>query len=297
MSTPATKPSLADAYARCTQLAREHYENFPVARLIPRHLRPHVSAVYAFARTADDLADEGYGASGPGEAERLAALQAMDEALHAIASGHQPDHPDTWIFIALADTIRRFDIPIQLFHDLLSAFSQDVTVRHYASHAELLDYCRRSANPIGRLVLLLHGHRHESWFAWSDAICTGLQLANFWQDVSVDWRKDQRVYVPREDQARHGVTPAMFDAASTPPALRTCLKEQVDRARALFAEGRPLAGALPFPLSWEIRLTWLGGSTILDKIEALDYDTVATRPVINSFDKGRLLLRSFFSIR
>jgi phytoene synthase len=288
---------LDEAYARCLALTRAHYENFPVARLVPRRLRPGVAAVYAFARTADDFADEGYDVSGPANlppAERLRLLRAFDAALLASAEG-KPVPPEwDWIFLALADTRRRYDLPVSLFQDLLSAFTQDVTVKRYATFAGVLDYCRRSANPVGRLVLLLHGFRDDQRFAQSDAICTALQLANFWQDVGVDWKKE-RVYVPQEDWTTHGVTEADFAAPSASPALRNCLRFQVQRTRQLFTQGRPLPASLPFPLSLEIRLTWLGGSAILDRVEAQDCDTLRTRPAHRTADKLRLLLRAFFT--
>ncbi len=289
---------LDEAYARCLALTRAHYENFPVARLVPRRLRPAVAAVYAFARTADDFADEGYDTSGPANlppAERLRLLRAFESALLASAEG-QPVPPEwDWIFTALADTRRRYNLPLTLFQDLLSAFTQDVTVKRYATFAGVLDYCRRSANPVGRLVLLLHGFHDAERFAQSDAICTALQLANFWQDVGVDFKKD-RIYVPQEDWPRHHVTEADFAAASASPNLRACLEFQVERTRRLFERGRPLPGELPFPLSLEIRLTWLGGSSILDRVEAQDCDTLHARPAHRTLDKIRLLLRALFPI-
>jgi phytoene synthase len=288
----------AEAYARCLALTRAHYENFPVARMVPRRLRPAVAAVYAFARTADDIADEGVDRPGGpvlSTAERLARLQDFDSAL--LASEKQKPLPPEWdwIFTAVADTRRQFGLPISLFQDLLSAFTQDVTVRRYATFADVRDYCRRSANPVGRLVLLLHGFNDEKRFAESDAICTALQLANFWQDMAVDWKKG-RVYVPQEDWARFGVVEADFGAAAASPAVRECLRFQVERTRGLFDQGRPLPASLPFPLSLEIRVTWLGGSAILGHIAAQDYDTLRARPAISTLDKVRLLFRAFFPI-
>jgi len=289
---------LDEAYARCLALTRSHYENFPVARLIPRRLQPAVAAVYAFARTADDFADEGYDASGPANlppAERLRLLRAFDDALLASADG-KPVPPEwDWIFTALADTRRRYNLPLSLFQDLLSAFTQDVTVKRYATFAGVLDYCRRSANPVGRLVLLLHGFSDDTRFAQSDAICTALQLANFWQDVGVDWKKD-RVYIPQEDWAAHGVTEIDFAASTASPGLRACVRFQVARTRELFERGRPLPASLPFPLSLEIRLTWLGGNHILNRVEAQDYDTLSARPAHCTSDKIRLFLRALLPL-
>ncbi len=288
---------LPEAYARCHALTREHYENFPVARLVPKHIRPHVSAVYAFARTADDIADEGWGESGaPTPQERVDRLDAFEAELDKAAEGVGPLDPQyAWIFLALANTIRETKADVQLFKDLLSAFKQDCLKLRYATHAEVLDYCRRSANPIGRLVLILHGHHDEQWFQWSDHICTALQLANFWQDVGVDIRKDGRIYIPEEDWPKFGVDRAMFDQPSTPQPLRDCLKFQVDRAQSIFDQGKPLGKALPFPLSLEIKLTWHGGTTILQKIAAQDYDTLASRPKLRKTDVPKLMAKAAFS--
>lgn len=289
--------TLAESYARCEALARAHYENFPVARLIPRRLRPHVAAIYAFARTADDIADEGYGlADGQSVSSRLEALQKMDEQCLAAHAGRAPADDNAWIFLALGDTLRRFAIDPQLCLDLTSAFAQDVTKRRYADLAEVLDYCRRSANPVGRLVLLLHGYHDDVRFAESDAICTALQLANFWQDVAVDWKKDGRVYLPLEDLARFGVPVEAIGGGEATPALRDCIRFNVERTQRLFDQGKALPGKLSFPLSWEIRTTWLGGVTILRKIRAQDCDTVRARPKINTWDKARLLGRALLPL-
>ncbi|MEM9227276.1 MAG: squalene synthase HpnC [Verrucomicrobiota bacterium] len=288
--------TLAESYQRCHDLTREHYENFPVARLVPKDIRPFVSAVYAFARTADDLADEGWGEPGaPTPEERVATLDAFEDDLIAASQGKPCRDQYTWIYLALADTMEKTGAPLQLFRDLLSAFKQDCVKLRYDTHAEVLDYCRRSANPIGRLVLILHGHTDEQRFAWSDLICSALQLANFWQDVSVDIQKDGRIYIPREDWATFGLTEPMLSAPPATEQFRRCLKYQVERTYAMFKEGRVLSKHLPFPLSMEIRLTWLGGQTILDKIIAADYDTVSARPKINGFDKVKILQRAAFS--
>jgi phytoene synthase len=290
---------LEEAYARCLALTRAHYENFPVARLVPKRLQPAVAAVYAFARTADDIADEGYGGAGTAALsieQRLQQLQSYEQAL--LDSDQQKSSPPEWdwIFIALADARQKYNLPLSLFRDLISAFRQDVTVRRYATFADVLDYCRRSANPVGRLVLLLHGFRDEERFAQSDAICTALQLANFWQDIAVDWKKDGRVYVPVEDWAAHRVTEADFAAASASSGLRECVRFQAERTRELFEYGRPLPRSLPFPLSLEIRLTWLGGSAILNRVVAQDCDTLRARPALNRWDKVSLLARAIFPI-
>lgn len=286
-----------EAYGRCLELTRTHYENFPVARLVPKRIRPFVAAVYAFARYADDLADEGWGEPGaPTPEERVEQLDAYEAELIAAVNG-DPLKPKTqWIFIAVADTIDRTGAPVDLFTDLLSAFKQDCTTLRYETFIDVLDYCRRSANPVGRLVLILHNHFDEQLFQWSDNICTALQLANFWQDVGVDIRKDGRIYIPMEDWDEYSVTEEMFQQESTPPELRACIEYQVKKAEVLFNEGKPLPAELPFPLSMEIRLTWLGGTRILKKIKQLDYNTLQERPKIGKPDKFALLFRAFFSL-
>src|ERR1700729_2848190 len=207
-SSPKAK-AIADAYEACTKLTRAHYENFPVGRLVPKEMQPHVHAVYAFARYADDLADEGYAGSAKAQgardvmtpAERLAALDDWQRQLCSPA-GTPGLH---FIFIALHETIRELDLPTSLFTDLLSAFKQDVVKRRYADFPEVLDYCRRSANPVGRLIIVLHGVRGEEQALLADHICAALQLANFWQDVGVDLEKD-RIYLPQEECQIYGVT-------------------------------------------------------------------------------------------
>jgi len=294
--TPFTHPSLEAAYQQCHELTREHYENFPVARLVPKTIRPHVSAIYAFARTSDDLADENWDTpDGPTPDQRLADLDAFATELVAATQDQPLRRPEwAWIFVALADTVRKCDLPLHLFTDLLSAFKQDVTTLRYATFDDILDYCRRSANPIGRLVLLLHGYRDEQLFQWSDQICTALQLANFWQDVSIDIKKN-RIYIPQVDLTRFGVTETMLTQPKATQAYKDCLKFQVDRTYELFKQGRVLSRHLKFPLSMEIRLTWLGGQTILDKIIEQDYDTVELRPKLNAKDKVNLLRKAAFT--
>lgn len=282
--------TLDESYDKCVALARSHYENFPVARLIPKRLRRHVAAVYAFARTADDIADEGYGLAENTVGSRAAALRRMDEQVLAAHAGRPLDPATEWIFLALGDTLRRFDIPPQLCLDLTDAFAQDITKRRYETFAEVLDYCRRSANPVGRLVLLLHGFKDDERFRLSDAICTGLQLANFWQDVSVDWKKDRRVYLPLEDFKKFGCEADDLGRAEATPAVLECIRFNVERAQGIFDSGKALPGLLPFPLSLEIRVTWLGGTAILEKIRRQGFDTVRARPKIGKADKVKLLL-------
>lgn len=288
-----------DPYEACSQLAREHYENFPVGRLVPKKLRPHVHAVYAFARVADDLADEGYAdprtksnRPAPTEAERLQVFRAYRQAWQNALQGKEYDRSYAWIFEPLQKTKAELDLPDSLFLDLLSAFEQDIVKRRYADFPEVLDYCRRSANPIGRLVLLIHGKRETDLAHLSDHICTALQLANFWQDVSVDLGKD-RIYIPQIDLKRFGVSEEDLFSGRATPNFRNCLRYQSERAWELFRQGEPLSRHLPRPLSWEIRLTWLGGTEILRKIEKSNFDTLSRRPTVTKLDFLRLGLQAF----
>ncbi|MGD9901875.1 MAG: squalene synthase HpnC [Vicinamibacterales bacterium] len=278
---------LAPAYATCLAIARGHYENFPVASwLVPARLRPHVAAVYAFARTADDFADE----DGYTTRERLRLLDEWLETLHrALGAGEPLDGElgprSTAIVTALAHTVRRFDLPVVLLEALLSAFRQDVTVTRYAAWAELDDYCRRSANPVGRLVLRLFGHRDERLDRWSDAICTALQLTNFWQDFAVDWSRG-RLYVPEAEWRPTGATLEALapPLATTPREWRNALASCVARTRRHFADGQPLLDAVGGRLRWELRATWHGGMRILERLEQSGFDPVAARPRLGTAD-------------
>jgi phytoene synthase len=264
------------AYDTCLRLARAHYENFPVAsRLLPAEARPHIAAVYAFARIADDFADEG---DRP-VAERLALLDGWRDRLRATVAGRPVEDGSeaALVFQALGDTMRRFSLEPGLFEDLLSAFRQDVTITRYATWSDLLDYARRSANPVGRLVLRIAGYRDASMDLWSDAVCTALQFTNFWQDLERDWRKG-RVYVPQETLARAGADERDLDRARWTPEWRAAMTEAGDRTRRLFEQGRPIADAVSGRLRWELRATWLGGVRILDRLAARGYDVFEHRP-------------------
>lgn len=254
-----------------------HYENFPVAsRLVPAHLRGAVVALYRFARAADDLADEG---DAPAPA-RLAALAAYDRALSEIAAGGTPsDAP----FPELAAAVRAHGLPVAPLHDLVSAFRQDVTVTRYATYADLVDYCRRSANPVGRLLLALYGAQTPGNGVASDAICTGLQLTNFWQDVASDWDRG-RVYVPLEDLARFGVAEDAIGRRRADGRWRALMAFETARARALLQSGRPLARALPWRLGLELSAVIEGGLRILARIDRVGGDVFARRPVLTARD-------------
>jgi len=279
---------LAAAEAFCRAVARRHYENFTVAtRLVPPRLRQHLANVYAFARWADDLGDE---SATPAEAS--AALAAWREQLDACFAG-RPQHP---VFLALADTIRSAGLDREPFADLIAAFEQDQRQTRYATREELVGYCRRSADPVGRIVLALEGCRDPQRVAMSDAICTGLQLVNFWQDVRRD-RLAGRVYLPLDDMARHGVDEAMLDAPAAPPALRRLLAEEVEWARRCFAAGAPLADAAPAVLRPAIAMFLGGGRAVADAIERQGFDTLARRPTVGRWTKLRLAASAWWRSR
>lgn len=272
----------------------EHYENFPVASLLlPARLREPVEAIYAFARSADDVADEG---DAPAIA-RLARLHDYQLALEACAQGQRAgDAALAPMFARLGRAIVAHRLPLQPLRDLLDAFMQDVGKTRYRDFDELRDYCRRSADPVGRLMLHLYGAATPDALRRSDAICTSLQLINFWQDVAIDWRK-QRIYLPQDDMARFGVDEAALDAMvrgaqPVDAAWRALLAFEVQRARAMMLAGAPLARALPGRIGWELRLVVLGGLRILERIEAVDYDVFRHRPALGRSDWLRLAWRA-----
>jgi len=282
MNEPAPSPGLDEAYAECLRLARSHYENFPTASLaIPRRFRRHVAAVYAFARTADDFADE------PGVENRLGRLDEWEENLRKCLTreGSLP------IFRAVGDTIHRFDLPAQLFVDLLDAFRWDVRENRHESFAELLEYSNLSANPVGRILLLIFGHREDKEAKESDAICTALQLANFWQDVRIDLERD-RIYIPQADLCRFDLTEDDLRAGVVDDRFRNLMAHLVGKTREIFDRGRPLGYRLPGRLGLDIRMIWLGGSRILDAIERVDYDVFRRRPRLRGRDKVAILFRA-----
>ncbi len=270
-----------------------HYENFPVASLLcPPRLRPPIAAIYAFARAADDLADEGDASPG----ERLADLQAYRAELHAVAAGSPPGPRWAAIFAPLQAVLQSHALPVPLLDDLLDAFLQDIAKTRdggtYADRAELLDYCRRSANPVGRLLLHLYGEARPAALAESDAICSALQLINFWQDLSVDLPRG-RHYLTDADCAAHGVDRAQLAAGRRSPATDALVMDCAAWARATMLSGAPLVHRLPGRIGWELRLVVQGGLRILDKVQALDGGSLLTRPVLRAADGPRLLWRAF----
>ena len=285
---------LRAAYAECERITRAHYENFPVASwLVPAHMRPHIAALYAFARSADDFADEERRSAG----ERLRLLDDWQYRLHACAGEgsdrlqRDPREPDDLVFIALGATIRARQLPVSLFDDLLSAFRQDITTSRYQSWSALLDYCRRSANPVGRLVLRIAGYDDVALDRSSDALCTALQLTNFWQDLDRDWQKG-RLYVPLDDvEVFQAPLQDLDDRRMTPPWQRVLAHASV-RTRELFGAGRHVCDGVHGRLRQELRFTWLGGIRILDRLERVDYNVFMCRPALGVADLPLLVWRA-----
>ncbi len=280
---PAAVPTLAQAQAYCRRLAATHYENFSVATwLLPRAIRPHFHAIYAYCRIADDLADE------VGSPEQSAALLDFWGAeLDACYAGHAR-HP---VFVALGETIHQCGIPRAPFADLLIAFRQDQTVVRYANQAELLNYCQFSANPVGRLVLFACGEASEENFSLSDATCTALQLANFWQDVRRDYGKG-RIYLPQEDLGGFGVREETIARGEPTAEFRSLLRHEVGIARRLLAQGRPLSRRVRGRLAIDLELFTRGGEAILRAIEHQDYDVLSRRPELTPVDKALLIVKA-----
>lgn len=268
----------------------DHYENFPVASILcPPALRPAVKAIYHFARTADDIADEGDASPG----QRLADLAAYRVDLAAARRGD--DFSTRWpqVFGPLRDVLASHELPIELLTDLLSAFEQDVVKTTYADRGELLDYSRRSANPVGRLLLHLYGVGDPQALRQSDAICTALQLANFWQDLSVDSARG-RLYLPASDCARRGVEPHALLAQRDAPNVRALVADVVAWARDLMLAGAPLVHAIPGRAGWELRLVVQGGLRILEKIAAMNFATLQSRPKLHWHDAPLLVWRALW---
>ncbi len=280
---PEKAPTLDEARAWCRQLAESHYENFHVATwFLPKPLRPHFHSIYAYCRISDDLGDE--------VGDRSVALALLDlwgRELDACYEG-RARHP---VFVALAETVRACNIPKEPFADLLVAFRQDQTVTSYATMDDVLGYCRYSANPVGRLVLYACGEVSQENFRLSDLTCSALQLANFWQDVRVDFTKD-RVYLPQDDMRRFGVSDETIAGGVTTPEFRALLRHEVDYARSLFEQGLPLIGRVNRDLALDLDLFSRGGLEILRAIERCHYDVLSARPSISRRTKLALALRA-----
>ncbi|MGA7560456.1 MAG: squalene synthase HpnC [Terriglobales bacterium] len=280
---PDQAPSEAEAREYCRRLARSHYENFSVASwFLPERLRQHFFNVYAYCRISDDLGDE--------VGDTAASLQLLDQwamELNACYEGH-PRHP---VFVALADTVRKFEIPKHEFADLLTAFRQDQTIGRYPTFNDLLGYCRYSANPVGHLVLYLCGYRDAERQLLSDYTCTALQLANFWQDVSADFARG-RIYLPLEDLRRFGVSEEVLRDGENTAAFRAMMQFEVERAREWFAQGLPLIAKVERALATDIELFSRGGLEILNAIERQNYAVLGRRPAISKTRKLALVARA-----
>ena len=279
------KETLENAYAECMHMVRSHYENFPVAsRLLPKHLRQPIAVIYAFARRADDFADEG----NLSNEERIAALSDFGSKLNQIEQGEEVDDVT---FIALADVIKQHQLPISLFHDLLTAFKMDVTKTRYANFGEVMEYCRYSANPVGRLLLHLNKATSPQNLGYSDAICSALQLTNFLQDISQDLEENDRIYIPLDEMEQFGVTEEDIRNKLTNPASRKLIQFQVQRTRNLMQSGAPLGKALKGRMGLELRLTIMGGSRILYKLSQ-QQDDVFSRPRLSKWDIGWVIWKA-----
>ncbi len=262
-----------------------HYENFPVASiLLPARLREPIGVIYRFARSADDFADEG---DFPPQ-ERLAKLEEYRKELRCIQQNQTPQTP---LFLGLSRVIKAYELPLAPFFDLLDAFSQDVSKLRYADFAEVMDYCRRSANPVGRLMLHLYGRSGQDNLPLSDAICSALQLVNFWQDVAVDFRKN-RIYLPQDEMARFGIAEAQIAAGDSEGRWPEFMRFQIARARAMLESGAPLARRLPGRIGLELRMIVQGGLRILEKLDRVHGDVFHHRPVLHAWDWPLMLARS-----
>lgn len=279
--------SLSDAYEFCQALANRHYENFPVAsHLLPRQLRLPVAVIYAFARTADDLADEGDITA----EERLHQLGLYAANLEVIQQGRVPDSP---IFIALSDVIHQHDLPLELFQDLLSAFRQDVSQKRYRNIDEVLDYCRRSANPVGRLLLHLNGEASEENLLASDEICSALQLINFLQDLQQDYQENDRIYLPLDEMQRFGVDESHLQTTCSDQAMQALIDYQLERIRRMLNHGAPLGRRLHGRFGLEIRLIIVAAMKVAEKLTQ-HQGNVYARPRLRKADYLHILLRTLF---
>lgn len=273
------------AYEHCQKLALSHYENFPVASLLlPKESRPHVAALYAFARTADDFADEE-----AFEGKRLLELNRWEKGLKTAAMGKKASA----VLQAFANTLKTFQIPISLPLNLLKAYRMDLTIKRYTSWKDLLFYCRHSANPIGRMVLFISGIRDEKLHYYSDFICSGLQLINFWQDTSIDLKRN-RIYYPKQELRKVGIAEKELLTFKDSPQIRQLVKNALEYTENYYRQGFPLLGSVSGRLRLELKATYLGGQGILNKIKAIDYNVLQNRPSLSAMDKFSLLLKALF---
>lgn len=276
------------SYSFCLNMVRNHYENFPVASwLLPAKIRKPISAIYAFARTADDIADEGTASDN----ERLKQLDEMAQKLDLIRYGKAVDDP---IFIALSDTIEKFDLPISLLHDLLTAFKMDVTIHRYKDFDELLNYCKYSANPIGQLLLYLFNSVTVENIAYSDAVCSALQIINFLQDIEQDYAEQGRIYLPLDGMEKYNVTESHIKDKTSLPELRELIDSLLARVQEMLDFGRPLGKVLPGRVGFEIKLTIVSANKVIQKLSA-NQDDVFTRPRLKWQDGLWIFNRALFN--
>jgi len=280
--------TLAEAYDACERAVQAHYENFPVASLLlPAGMRRHVAALYAFARAADDFADEGNLPA----AERLQLLDGWQRRLHEAAQSASPGAPPRSgepaetpnIFLALGESIRSLSLPVKYFDALLSAFRQDVTVTRYRTWDDMMQYCQRSANPVGRLVLRIAGYDNANLDAASDAMCAALQLTNFWQDLKIDFDRG-RIYLPEDERERYGALEPDLATGNITVGWQRALSTAAARTRLLFDEGRYVCDGVRGRLRYELRATWLGGVRVLDRLERSGFDVIGRRPTLGVVD-------------
>lgn len=276
------------AYQHCLALARQHYENFPVASwFLEANKKRAIAAIYAFARMADDIADE----SKASTEERTFQLDAMSQALSALAAG---DVPQYWLYVALDDAIKRYHLPVELLQDLLVAFKQDVTKSRYRTFEDILNYCRYSANPIGRLLLHLHDEAQESHLLWSDHICTALQLINFYQDLANDYDERNRIYIPLDEMERFGVSENDIRQKNNSFETNALMKFQIERAGQLLSDGKPLIPNLSGRFQFELKLIVSGGTAVLKKLKAANRN-VFERPKLSRIDGIGLFIYTLFN--
>lgn len=277
--------SLQKAFEHCETIAKSHYENFPIGWFVPKPSRKYLYAIYAFARTADDFSDEAQFRQ-----DGLKHLEDFEVRLEKASKGNVSE--DDLLFWAISETLQRTGIPSKLLKDLLIAFKMDLTKNRYQTYQELETYCVYSANPIGRIVLLLYGYTDPQLHLWSDKICTGIQLVNHWQDIAVDLKKD-RVYLPKEDMNRFGYSYENLFEHRLNDSFVSLLRFEISRARSLFLEGRPLLKSLEWRLRLQITLMWKGPMYILDLIENNQYDVFKNRPKLSKLDLMKLFLKRF----
>jgi hydroxysqualene synthase len=271
--------SLKRAYKHCLCISQEHYENFPVASwFLPKRMRLPIAAIYAFARKADDYADEG----NIDDDSRIRSLNEMALNIDACYTGHPPDLP---MYIALTDTIQRFELPAELFHDLLSAFKQDITQKRYTDFGELMDYCRRSANPVGRLILHIYGKTDRQSLGLSDALCSALQLINFYQDLAQDYDENGRIYIPQDEIRAAFVNDSYFKNHITDGPMILMMRKQFQRTNKLLNAGAPLGKKLKGLFGLEIRMITAGASRTLQKLDQQD-DDMFSRPRLSLADRA-----------